>query len=73
MDERPPAMWLGMDEVDRLRALLWKLEWAAPLTWMEGDETAALCPACWRGRGDGHDSDCWLAEELRRMREQNLQ
>ncbi len=65
MNENTPAMWLGMDEVDRLRDLLRKLEWAAPLTWMEGDEKSGVCPACWRYRGDGHAPDCWLAEELR--------
>jgi hypothetical protein len=42
-------------EIDRLRGLLARLEWAADYE----------CPAC-RGREihGGHEPDCWLAAEL---------
>jgi hypothetical protein len=51
-------------EVERLRGLLKRLEWAGGLTHGYPDEDC--CPACaWRPM-DGHDPDCWLAAALGR-------
>ena len=50
-----------LTEIDRLRGLLARLEWA-------GGEYADTCPACGAMRNDPslpHVSDCWLAAELR--------
>jgi hypothetical protein len=58
-------------EVERLRGLLKRLEWAGPAPMVP----RVGCPACrrWRtgatrpgGVPDGHDPEgCWLAEEIR--------
>lgn len=56
------------DEVERLRGLLARLEWAGSVS---GPATGqARCPACKGLRlasGQGaHEPGCWLAAELRR-------
>jgi hypothetical protein len=48
-------------EVERLRSLLGRLEFAAPDDY--GDRDA--CPVCYGGRSTDHDPTCWLAKELR--------
>jgi hypothetical protein len=54
------------DEVERLRELLGRLEWAGCIEDITGSSSA--CPACEVEEGDphGHEPGCWLAKELGR-------
>jgi hypothetical protein len=51
-------------EIERLRGLLARLEWAGWADDITGGNPA--CPACEAEEADphGHESDCWLAAEL---------
>jgi hypothetical protein len=53
------------DEVERLRGLLARLEWAGTLLFDEWYNTGKCCPVCRAEQGDAH-TDCWLAKELGR-------
>jgi hypothetical protein len=68
------------DEVQRLRGLLARLEWAGTTCWNDGEEEES-CPACGGTQEEGHleaaqrigpdgkpfdSSGCWLAKELGR-------
>jgi hypothetical protein len=52
-------------EVDRLRGLLARLEWAGQPTPGERIGTHPRCPVC-RETKPPHDRGCWLAAELHR-------
>jgi hypothetical protein len=54
------VVWL-LDEVDRLRGLLARLEWPETLP---GAGPWHICPACSNHRDQGHEPGCWLAAEL---------
>jgi hypothetical protein len=51
----------AFDEVERLRGLLAKLEWACQVA----PSSVPTCPACRADPGWGHTEDCELAAELR--------
>jgi hypothetical protein len=51
------------DEIERLRGLLARLEWAGSTI---SPEPQGVCPACDVIEGDSHAEDCWLAAELGR-------
>jgi hypothetical protein len=57
------AASIAVGEVERLRGLLGRLEWAD-----EDDTGRRYCPVCeWaEATGQGHDPGCWLAAELAR-------
>jgi hypothetical protein len=50
-------------EVERLRGLLARLEWAGTVVFDEWYKVGLCCPVCRAEEGDAH-SDCWLAAEL---------
>jgi len=52
-----------IEEIERLRGLLARLEWASLCD--GGARDCGTCPVCY-GHKDGrrHSPDCWLAEEL---------
>jgi hypothetical protein len=52
--------WL-VGEVERLRELLGRLEWAGSTQAYQ----QAFCPVCQRSKLGGHGRACWLAAELR--------
>lgn len=57
------------DEVDRLRGLLKRLEWAGKETEYAGSEdenTYDICPACEVPKDSQHHPYCWLGRELGR-------
>ncbi len=70
-DKRKAQILLGViserdAEIARLRGLLARLEWSAPMV-MDAD-TQGVCPVCYGGPpASGHMPDCWLAAELGRL------
>ena len=52
-----------INEIERLRGLLARLEWPETLP---GSGAWHICPVCSNHRVEGHDPDCWLAAELGR-------
>lgn len=50
-----------IDEVERLRGLLARLEWPETLP---GAGPWHVCPICSNTRDEGHETDCWLGEEV---------
>jgi hypothetical protein len=51
-------------EVERLRELLSRLEWADKDLTRPSFLGAPSCPACSERQHDGHKPGCWLAAEL---------